>query len=552
MQKTAGSSRWEERLMALGPWLAIALVLLAAVPGVFTMPPLDRDETMLAQGTFQMLRDGHWLDIRYLDGALAKKPIGMFWLQAISVSLFSSAEAKEIWAYRLPNLSAACLAAYLVFALGRRLFDPRVATLAAALVAASLLLQLEALIAKTDAILFAALCAAYLGLHEAWHKKAAARSAWLLLFWLAFAFAVLVKGPVAPLVLGLTILALCFFDRSLRLILWLKPLWGLPLFLAIAAPWYVYVLLDDRADFVSGALSQDWGRKLIEAQEGHGFFPGFYGIGHWLFFLPGAFVALPAVIDAWRQRKEIPAIRFCFALLLPTWIFFEIAPTKLPHYVLPTYPALAFLTAWAVIGEQEYLKRRWVAWMQSGLLLGALVVAGGYVALPFWLEVGFVWQAIPLALVISLGMAWAWWLCRRARIKAALLLGCFVSAAYFALLTGTYLPQLKTVFTAERLWEKWEELAPPNAPPFATSGFREPSIVFVSKHEPVFPGPYDIGDYLAEYPRAVVAVVEENMSFFEEDMKARGLVPLELGSVRSFYFTTMRWANFRFFTLAAP
>ena len=37
--------------------------------------------------------------------------------------------------------------------------------------------------------------------------------------------------------------------------------------------------------------------------------------------------------------------RFLLAWLVPCWIVFELVMTKLPHYVLPLYPAIAILIA---------------------------------------------------------------------------------------------------------------------------------------------------------------------------------------------------------------
>ena len=67
-------------------------------------------------------------------------------------------------------------------------------------------------------------------------------------------------------------------------------------------------------------------------------------------------MATPAVVrSAWRRE---PAVSFLLAWLVPSWIVFELAVTKLPHYVLPLYPAIAILIA--VMVERNMLsQRRW-------------------------------------------------------------------------------------------------------------------------------------------------------------------------------------------------
>ena len=94
-----------------GPALAAFIAFLAGLPGLMAVPPLDRDESRFAQATAQMLESGDFVVIRYQDQPRFKKPVGIHWLQAASVSLLSSPEDREIWAYRIPSLLGAMLAA---------------------------------------------------------------------------------------------------------------------------------------------------------------------------------------------------------------------------------------------------------------------------------------------------------------------------------------------------------------------------------------------------------------------------------------------------------
>ncbi len=95
----------------LAPLVAALLVLVAALPGLMRLPPLDRDESRFAQATAQMLETRDFVDIRFQDEPRDKKPVGIHWLQAAAVSLVSSPQARQIWAYRLPSLIGAMLAA---------------------------------------------------------------------------------------------------------------------------------------------------------------------------------------------------------------------------------------------------------------------------------------------------------------------------------------------------------------------------------------------------------------------------------------------------------
>src|SRR5712692_3559414 len=100
-----GSAGW---LLGVRPYaLLVALCLALYLPGISTIPPLDRDEARFAQATRQMLETSDFLRIRFQDSARNKKPAGIHWLQAASVSTFSTPESAEIWPYRLPSLLGA-------------------------------------------------------------------------------------------------------------------------------------------------------------------------------------------------------------------------------------------------------------------------------------------------------------------------------------------------------------------------------------------------------------------------------------------------------------
>src|SRR5579862_612986 len=148
--------------------LLAALCLALYLPGMTSIPVLDRDEARFAQATRQMLESGDFLHIRFLNEARNRKPAGIYWLQAAAVRAFSDAQSTAIWPYRLPSLLGAGLAVLLTFGIGRRVLqsdgDPDgaasgTAMIAAVLLATALGVVAEAHIAKTDAALLAALVA---------------------------------------------------------------------------------------------------------------------------------------------------------------------------------------------------------------------------------------------------------------------------------------------------------------------------------------------------------------------------------------------------------
>lgn len=373
---------------------AAVLALIAGLAGVFTLPVLDRDEARFAQATAQMLETGDYVEIRYLDTARHKKPVGIHWLQAASVALVSDVEARDIWAWRLPSVLGAMLAAAFTALAGARLYGPGAGFAAGGLFAVSVLLGAEAGIAKTDAMLAATLALAFyafIALRQAGEiadpaRRRGAGRLWAVVWWGAVGAGALIKGPVAPVCAGLAVMALCVLERRID---WARPLafWPGPLVAAaFVLPWLVAVELATEGGFLREALAGDLGPKIVSGDEGHGAPPGLHLLLLPVLFFPGV-ALLPAGVRAavkdWRAGSR-PVARsaglaakliVCFAV--PTWLAFEILPTKLPHYVLPAYPALAVL---AGLGF-ERLRETARVWIVPGAILAVLAALGFAVAM---------------------------------------------------------------------------------------------------------------------------------------------------------------------------
>src|ERR1700741_4241079 len=131
-----------------GPAVAAFIAFLAGLPGMLAVPPLDRDESRFAQATAQMLETHDFVVIRFQDQPRFKKPVGIHWLQAASVSLLSDPEARAIWAYRIPSLLGAMLAAAACAWGAAAFFGAEAGLFSGVLVGAPLLLSTEARLAK--------------------------------------------------------------------------------------------------------------------------------------------------------------------------------------------------------------------------------------------------------------------------------------------------------------------------------------------------------------------------------------------------------------------
>ncbi len=469
--------------------VAVLLVvsLLAFLPGFFSVPPIDRDEARFAQATKQMLETGDYVDIRFQDEVRYKKPVGIYWLQAAVVKTANALGFQHalttIWLYRIPSLVGAVGAVLLTYWTALAFVSRRAAVLAGLMMASCVLLGIERLIAKTDAMLLMTVVAAMGALARAYNSGAeqledqTRRWAMPALFWTALAAGVLLKGPLIIMVVGLAALTLAIVDRSAQWLLRLKPLVGIVWFAILVVPWFVAIFARTHGEFFAESIGEDLFSKIFAAQETHGAPPGYYFVLFWLTFWPGAMLAALAAPHVWETRHE-PATRFLLAWLVPSWLLLEAVVTKLPHYVLPLYPAVAILTAKAV-DAQMLSRRRWLVlgtmwWFVIPALAGvgglaALVAIGHQFGLLAWLLFG---GSVIMGLL-------AWRLYAVDGAEHGLLRAVAASVLMAIAIFGFVIPALGYLFPSFALVRAMRASGC-TQPVAAAVGYQEPSLVFLA------------------------------------------------------------------------
>jgi 4-amino-4-deoxy-L-arabinose transferase-like glycosyltransferase len=203
-------------------------------------------------------------------------------------------------------------------------------------------------------------------------------------------------------------------------------------------------------------------------------------------------LAAPAV---WAVRKE-PAAKFLLAWLAPSWIVFELVVTKLPHYVLPLYPAIAILTAGAV--ETRVLSRR--TWLTRGIIwwflvpgiisvlaiVGAVIIAHDLALLA--------WPFFAGAVVCGL---FAWQLydddgAERAFMRAAAA-AVLMAFGVYGVVVPSLVPGFPSVALAQVLKDSGCE-----HPVAASAGYEEPSLVFLAGTATRFTDAEGAADFLRQ------------------------------------------------------
>jgi 4-amino-4-deoxy-L-arabinose transferase-like glycosyltransferase len=515
----------------------VLICLLLWLPGFFTLPPGDRDESRFAQATKQMIETGDY--VRIMNGAEARnrKPIGIYWLQVPFVVAVGPGLANPIWPYRVPSLLGGIGAVLAVFEIGLMAgLGRRAAWLAAAMLAGCVILTVETHIAKTDAALLGTTTIVMAILAGAWMGAPVGR--WqAALFWVAAAAGILIKGPITPMVAGLAALTLCAWEKRARWLLVLQPVWGVPLLLTLVLPWFVAILAATHGKFFADAVGGDLGRKLAGGAETHGGFPGLHLLLLPLLAFPYSIPVLCGLAAAWRARQD-RFVRFLIAWVAPCWLVFEAVPTKLPHYTLPLYPALFLLAARFFTAAGPTLPGWVPAAGRAGLLLAGTGLAAAAAVLPIYLH-GSWWLGLPAASCCGLVIA--------AGYRGRLLLTLAASVPLYAAILQLELPHLPALWIAPRVetalrrtWPDWNT----QGDGLAVAGYAEPSLMFLAGTNLKLLGSgSEAARALAAGRAERVLVSNGERARFDDAARQLGLKTQQQGEVSGFNYSRGRWLS---------
>jgi 4-amino-4-deoxy-L-arabinose transferase-like glycosyltransferase len=511
---------------------AVALLVLCGLllflPGFFNIPPIDRDEARFAQATKQMVETGDFVDIRFQDDVRYKKPVGIYWLQAAAVETAAGLGLPRaqvrVWLYRVPSLIGAIGAVLLTYWTALAFVTRRGAILAALIMCSSVLLGAEARLAKTDAMLLLTVVAAMGAMarvYLSWQRgEEPAEPSWTspAIFWTALAAGILLKGPLILMFVALTIVTLAILDRSATWLWRLRPGWGLIWLLVLVLPWFVAIFWRAGDAFFADSIGGDMLSKL-GAQESHGAPPGLYLLLFWVTFWPGAPLAAMAAPAVWRARRE-PGAQYLLAWLVPSWIVFELVLTKLPHYVLPLYPAIAIMTVGAL--ERRVLSRSWLkrgaAWWFAIPAAASMIAVIGAITLtrqPVFLA----WPFVGAALICGL---FAWWLYDDNRAERSLLTAVVASMFSAVAIYGVVVPALTPLFPSAEIARALRNVVCVG-PKAAAAGFHEPSLVFMTGTSTLLTDGSGAADFLGQGSCRFALVEQRSERGFAQRAEAIGL-----------------------------
>lgn len=405
--------------------------------GARTLVPSD--EGRYAEIAREMAASGDFLTPQLNGIKYFGKPPLQAWMTALGFSVFGLGE----WQARLWTGLCGLAGMFMVFLAGSRVYSAATGVTAALVLGSSFFWAVAAHVASYDmglsAMLTCALCAMLIAQRPAASPRE--QRNWMLGCWAAMALAVLSKGLAGIVLPGMVLVLYTLASRDWRIWRRLHVVPGLALFLAIAAPWFVLVSLENPEFPAFFFIREHVGRFTSDVHSRQ---------APWHYFLPFLIVGMTpwfgVLAQSLRHGLRGSAAGFEPGRFLVVWavsilVFFSLLHAKLPAYILPVFPALALLLA-------RYLDSA----SHKAIIVAAAAAAllGAAVLVLLWIGPALVknmqaltpaqrgytyWIAGAAALLVSGGIAAAW-LTRRARAWALTVLAAAGFLAGQALMLG--------------------------------------------------------------------------------------------------------------------
>jgi 4-amino-4-deoxy-L-arabinose transferase-like glycosyltransferase len=394
------------RARGLG-WVAWLVLAAAWFATLHVRPMFDPDEGRYAEIPREMAASGDWLTPRFDGLKYFEKPPLQYWATAAAYSVFGISE----WTSRLWTVGLAFACLPMVFGWTRRLYGRNAALAAVVALCVSPYFGIVGHLDLLDAGFSFWLTGAVFAFTLAQTAEVGSREErrWMLIAWLAAALAILSKGIVVGVLTGASLIVYSCIERDIRPWKRLHAAVGVPLFLLVAAPWFIAVSIrnPDFPEFFF--IHEHFARFLTTVHQ---------RVEPWWFFLPPLLLGvLPwarglvgGVVRAWRDAGPTPQfkpLRFLLIFAVFTLVFFSASGSKLAPYIQPMFPPLAVVVGVYLAERAGFLRSMAVitAILVSLVAVGVLIYSAIHNS--FIPLAATVWAA--LAVVVMLVAVYASW-----------------------------------------------------------------------------------------------------------------------------------------------
>ena len=369
------SSLFSDRIPWL--WILIAAGAFFYIPFIGGVHLFDWDEINFAEISREMMMTGDYLRVQVDYKPFFEKPPFFFWLQSLSMHAFGINE----YAARLPNALAGILVLALIYKLGTHWINKRFGILWALSYLGSILPTFY----HKSGIIDPWFNLFIFGSIAAWVEGSKGRSSngWYLISGALSGLAILTKGPVGALIVGLTILCVGLSLQNKNFLRFRSILLFLAACAFVAGLWFGVEWLAHGPEFISSFLKYQV-ELLSQSVAGHKGFPGY----HFVVAIVGIFPASIFALGAFRKKhpeedENVRTLRLLMILLtLIVLVLFTIVKSKIVHYSSLAYYPVTFLSAWTLLYLFEG-KIGWSKWQTAFGVIVISIIGASLFALPY-------------------------------------------------------------------------------------------------------------------------------------------------------------------------
>lgn len=366
----------------------------------------------------------------------------------------------------------------------------------------------------------------------------------VLLMWVGVSLGTLTKGPITPMIVIFAAVALSLLTRRWRWLGRTRPVLGAVVLAAALVPWLL--LLTERygmAQYLALVYDETLGRATT-ARESHGGPPGYHVVLLIVMMWPGSLVTGMAVVRGWKRTiggwrpwrwrarpaadggrgvRSRAAELFCLAWVLPAWVVFELSATKLPHYVMPLFPALALLSARTLLAASagsvpaafgRVASMVYVLWLGVsaiggvGILAASLLLFDGAWVGPVWIvgPLALLAVVVQIVLVVRAGTA-----ILRRKPARAMRSGLAMAVVLWVVVLGVVLPRSPSLWVSRATANALRAIDPRGLRAVGLL-FREDSMIFEMRGRAErLPSVDSLDEYLQDHPGALVVMRQDDL-----------------------------------------
>jgi len=336
--------------------LLLALVAFYVFPAYY-FPLIDMDEGAYAAVSREMVINGSWLTTMLNGEPFFHKPALMYWTQSIGLLIFG----EERFSYRFPSLVAFAFWLIATYRFAKRYLDIETASafIWISLFSVGVLISLKAAIPDAWLILFISL-----GIYKAYEYIVEGQDSALMWAFIWTGFGILAKGPIALVVVAGTMFFYLLAERNWKLLLQSIFFWkGWALLLLVVLPWYLLQVYLFGQKFIDEFFGVHNVGRFMNAMESHHGNALYYVIDLMFLTLPFMPILFKSIIPWFKDSKQASVNRMMLIWFLLVLIFFTIAATKLPHYLMYGVPPVLIMMAY-------YFQRMNIKWGLGATLIG--------------------------------------------------------------------------------------------------------------------------------------------------------------------------------------